>query len=352
MRTVTWIRLTSAVLVSGLGLGAVASLRADDVPPPYPSVSPVSGTVPQEPSGVAVPAPAPSLPATPVIKPTMPTLPAVAPAVPIVPQVPVTTPVVPTAKPSELPKSVVPTTPPVTPAAKSEASKPSSVSIKMGAAPGLASDVAKLASAITESKLAYERVMDYSCHYVIQSKATASSTDRIYELHARCKPAAAYIKLVEPKAIAGTEICFTAGKSAVPTTRIKPANGTYATVPMADTQAKVGRRTPDQVGIGSILESIDNQIATETRLSNPLGVVVQDFTYAGRAVTRYELTCERSHAYRTAYRTVVFIDKELKLPIRYETYDEPKRGEADMIECISFVNLKTNVGHSSAVFER
>lgn len=348
MRTVTWSLLKSAVLavmIGGLGLAAV---RAGDVPPPYPSVSPVGGTVPQTPAATQVPVPTATI-------------------TPVIPQVPVTTPVLPTTKPGELPRSVAPTlpmlpptvpmtSPPVAPAvkpvAKVEPAKPSTVSIKMGTTPGLATEVAKMSAAITESKLAYERVMDYSCHYVVQSKGTASSTDRIYELHARTKPAAAYIKLVEPKANAGSEVCFVAGKSAVPTARVKPANGTMTNVPMGDTQARIGRRSPDQVGIGAILESVDSQIATETRLSNPLGVVVQDFTYAGRAVTRYELTCERSHAYRTAFRTVVYIDKELKLPIRYETYDEPKRGEATLMECLSFVNLKINVGHSSAVFER
>jgi hypothetical protein len=332
MRTYSWIRLSSVGLVGAIGV----AVAGDDVPPPYPSIAPAGGNIPQPPAVV------PAIP--------QPTTPSPIPA-PVLPQLP---PVVPplATNPAELPKSVVPL-PAVTPKAeppKAVPPKPSTVSIKIGNTPGLQSEAGKLATAINESKIAYDKLMDYSCHLIRQDRtATKPGSELIYELHARTKPTSAYVKLVEPKAVAGGEWLYVAGKFATNHVRVKPANGTYVTIPMDDTRALLGKATLEQIGIGAVLDKVNAAIAMEAKLGNPIGVTVGDFAYAGRSVTRYEMVCERAHAYRTSYRTVIYIDKELKLPIRVEWHDEPKAGT---VETVSYVNLKTNVGHAAAVFER
>jgi hypothetical protein len=344
MRPKTWIRLSSFALVGAVGV----AVAADDVPPPYPSIMPAGGNIPQAPAVVpAIPQP---------VAPAGPTA-----TLPVLPQLP---PTVPAVKPAELPKTVAPVIPPptatpvtpppvvapVAPPPKAEPAKPSSVNIKIGNAPGLQTEAGKLAAAINESKLAYDKLMDYSCHLIRQDRSGSKPAgELIYELHARTKPMSAYVKLVEPKAVAGGEWLFVAGRFATNQVRVKPAGGTFATVPMDDPRAMLGKATLEQIGLGAVLDRIGTAIATEAKLGNPMGVTVGDFAYAGRSVTRYEMICERAHAYRSSFRTVVYIDKELKLPIRVEWSDEPKSGTQ---ETVSFVNLKTNVGHAAAVFER
>jgi hypothetical protein len=53
------------------------------------------------------------------------------------------------------------------------------------------------------------------------------------------------------------------------------------------------------------------------------------------------------------YRCVVYVDKELKLPVRIEVYDWPTTGgspNGDLLECYSYINLKFNLGLTDAAF--
>ena len=64
---------------------------------------------------------------------------------------------------------------------------------------------------------------------------------------------------------------------------------------------------------------------------------------------------ERPHPGRYAYRCVLYVDKETKLPARFEAYGQPKPGgpsEGELSEVQSFVGLKTNTGLGESAVER
>ena len=69
--------------------------------------------------------------------------------------------------------------------------------------------------------------------------------------------------------------------------------------------------------------------AREKTLNNPVEVYASDFQFAGRNVVRYEVLTRRPHAFRYAHRMLIYVDKETKLPLRYEAYDQPKSGAAN-----------------------
>ena len=50
---------------------------------------------------------------------------------------------------------------------------------------------------------------------------------------------------------------------------------------------------------------------------------------------------------------VVYVDKETKLPVRFEAYDDPKPGATtgELLEAYSFTDLKFNTGIGENVFE-
>jgi outer membrane lipoprotein-sorting protein len=53
------------------------------------------------------------------------------------------------------------------------------------------------------------------------------------------------------------------------------------------------------------------------------------------------------------YRTVVYFDKQTKLPVRFEAYDWPAAGGTpggEKLECYSYVDVKFNVGLTDAAF--
>ena len=50
---------------------------------------------------------------------------------------------------------------------------------------------------------------------------------------------------------------------------------------------------------------------------------------------------------------LVYVDKETKLPVRFEAYDQPKSGAAagDLLEAYSFSDLKLNAGLGENTFD-
>ena len=56
---------------------------------------------------------------------------------------------------------------------------------------------------------------------------------------------------------------------------------------------------------------------------------------------------------RYAAKMVVYVDKETKLPVRFEAYADPKTGAAtgDLLEMYSFTDLKFNSGIGENTFE-
>jgi hypothetical protein len=331
---------------------AVPTLTPPVIPPaiPTPTVAPpVNVTTPAVtlPTVPATPKSVPSIPATPVIPKPAETSPAPAPTKVV--DIPLAT----ATKPAEV-KSVPEGKPTAVPTDTKPA--PGTVKISIGATPGVLDNVGKLDAALGESKAAYGKVHDYSCHFIRQERVRGKLTpDVIHELHVRTSPLAIYTKAVQPKDYAGVEIVSVAGKFATNQVRYKPNGGTFLTVSAEDPRAATGRHPADHVGLAAVLGTVERMLSTERKLGHPVVVTVGAYSYAGKPVMRYEVLCEKPHAHRYCHRAVLFVDRETNLPVRFEAYDEPRGTSGpggDLLESYSFVNLKLNVGHAAAVFDR
>jgi hypothetical protein len=106
-------------------------------------------------------------------------------------------------------------------------------------------------------------------------------------------------------------------------------------------------------GMGPIVELVANATAREKTLNNPVEVFTADYQFAGRNVTKYDIHTRRAHAFRYAAKMVVYVDKETKLPVRFEAYDDPKPGAAagELLEAYSFTDLKFNNGLGENSFD-
>ena len=96
-------------------------------------------------------------------------------------------------------------------------------------------------------------------------------------------------------------------------------------------------------------------MAVEKRLNNPVQILVEDYSFNGKPCTRFEILTERPHTHRYAYRCVLYVDRESKLPVRWEAYDEPKAGGTaggDVIEVQNFIGLRLNNGLGESTFDR
>lgn len=353
--------------------------RATPVVPPkaeLPTLTPATGTAPV--------VPPPAAPAT------LPPLVSEAPKAPAVPppQAPMAAPpmapmpsAAPTLPPMALPGEVKPTaavvkSPPMNPVnpmapampptfgavveAKVEPKTvvPGNASVKVGkpAIDGLAA----YSLMLSEAKIALGKINDYSGHVIHQDRVRGKLTgDQTAEIRVKAKPASVSLKYVAPNALMGQELAFVAGRNGGKL-RFKPAGSFgpdgFATVELADTRATAHtRHAASEFGIAPMVELLEKNLTIEQRLRNAVQVTVSDYVYANRPVTRFEVFTDRAHALRFAYRTVVYVDKETKLPIRMEAYDQPTIGSSptgELLECYSYVNLKFNQGLGDAVFEK
>lgn len=216
-----------------------------------------------------------------------------------------------------------------------------------------------LTGALADAKAAYSKVRDYSGHILIQERSQGQvQAEQTAEVRVRMKPWSVAVKFIAPSSQVGRELVCVEGRNGGKA-RVKAA-GTYgplayASLPISDAKTAVSSRmTLTDTGIGPMIERIDRALAIEAKLRNPVSVTAADFTFAGKTVTRYEISFDRPHALRDAARLVVCIDPETKLPVRLEAYDAPTAGKVEgaLREAISFVNLTFNQGLGDAPFER
>ena len=116
----------------------------------------------------------------------------------------------------------------------------------------------------------------------------------------------------------------------------------------------MSNRSIQDTGLGAILVRAEKMVEIEKKLRNPVQIVAAEYKFEGKPCMRYEIFCEKPHTQRYAHHAVLYIDKESKLPVRWEAYESPKPGEAvgGLLESVSFVNLKFNVGLGDSTFDK
>ncbi len=253
----------------------------------------------------------------------------------------------------------VPTMPPATlPVAPMTEAKASILEAKMSA--NSVDALASFQMSLTEMKVAYAKVFDYSGHFVRQERVRGKlMPEQTAELRVKAKPRSIAMKFIGPKELLGHELVYVTGRHAE-MIRVRPAGNfdakAFQTVNPTDPRAMVDTRHPiTEIGIGAAIDHLEKMTTIERRLRNPMSVSMADFNFVKRPVIRYEIFTERPHALRYAYRTVVYVDKETKLPVRIEAYDQPTVNGAvggELLEAHSFVNLKFNQGIGEVPFEK
>ncbi|HEV3387059.1 MAG TPA: DUF1571 domain-containing protein [Gemmata sp.] len=215
-----------------------------------------------------------------------------------------------------------------------------------------------LSDMLGEARTAYGKMRDYSGTYTRQERLNGSlSAQQVGEMKMRVNPVGVYVRFTIPDGASGMEVAYSGTRrNAKVRYRQAGAAGRKGVLRLEVDDAKFladNRHPVTEWGMGPILELIATSTAREKKLNNPVETFTSDFQFANRNVTKYEILMRRPHALRYAARMVVFIDKETKLPIRYEAYDEPKAGTptGDLLEVYSFTDMKYNTGLGENIFD-
>jgi hypothetical protein len=215
-----------------------------------------------------------------------------------------------------------------------------------------------LAAMLSESRTAVGKVRDYTCTFTRQEQRNGSlSGEQVAEMKVRSNPAGVYARFARPEAIAGMEVAYSAARKGSKF-RYRPAGVAgargFQTLDTDDSKFLAENRHPvTEWTMAAILDRVAAAAAREKTLNNPVEVYAGEYKFAGRDVTRYEVLTRRPHAFRYAHRMLVYVDRETKLPVRFEAYDQPKNGAAvgELFEAYSFSDLKLNVGLGENAFD-
>jgi hypothetical protein len=210
---------------------------------------------------------------------------------------------------------------------------------------------------IRDAKRNYTAVKDYTCTLVTRERIKGVlHEENIIAFKARTQPASVAMKWVQPSA--GQEVVFVAGKNdnkmRVKGGPFKNLRG-FTSLDVNDPRVlEHSRHTIVEAGIGNLIESTLDHWEKERKIGKTQ-VKVSEVQFDNRVCLRVETIRTEKHKDFYAARSVIYLDKDSKLPIRNENYDWPRAGgpaEGDLLEVFNFINLRFNVGLTDTDFNK
>ena len=205
---------------------------------------------------------------------------------------------------------------------------------------------------LNEARRSYAVVKDYSCTLMSRERVRGDLLDvNVIQMKVKTQPFSIHMRWLDPKKSAGQEVAFVVGKHNNKM-RVKSnvlggkVIGFMSIDPQDPRVTDHSRHTILEAGIGNMIESTHRMWTSERTLGKALSKST-DYLCNQKECHRVELTRTERNPASYCFRTVVYLEKQSKLPIRLENYDWPRQGgpaEGDLLEMFSYVNLQFNTG--------
>jgi hypothetical protein len=210
---------------------------------------------------------------------------------------------------------------------------------------------------LNEARKAFAGVKDYTCLLIKRERMNGTlQPDNVMVMKVRNDPFSVYLRWQEPRAKAGQEACYVAGRNSgkmrVRSTGLAGAIGFVSLDPDDPRVKENSKHRITEAGIGNLLTRYAERWENERR-TNQTTVKIAEYEYNKRRCWRVETTHPPRSADKFAfYRNVLYFDKETKLPTRVECYDWPRQDGAagELVEVYSYVNVRLNVGLGDETF--
>ncbi|MGQ0637691.1 MAG: DUF1571 domain-containing protein [Planctomycetaceae bacterium] len=209
-----------------------------------------------------------------------------------------------------------------------------------------------------EAREAVEQVKDYTATFSKKELVGNRMIQQTMEMKFRREPFSVYFHFRSGNE-AGREVIYVAGANrgnlVVHEVGIKALAGTVSLRPNDPKAMEENRYPITRVGIINMLETAFSIWESEKKV-DPSGVDVKFFPDARLGQTAckaVQITHPNQQRDLKFHQSIVYFDKQTKLPVRAERYDWPRRtGEKPrLIEEYTYSNLRTNVGLTDADFD-
>jgi hypothetical protein len=211
---------------------------------------------------------------------------------------------------------------------------------------------------IASASQSYQQVRDYTCLFVKRERIRGQlQPENLVEMRVRSQPFSVYLRWLSPLDSAGQEACYVAGRNngqmRVHSTGLAGVVGFVSLDPRDPRVAQNSRHTITEAGIGNLIGRFAQRWELERRL-NRTQVRVAEYTYDRRPCTRVEtIHADNAGGQFYTYRSVLYFDRETRLPVRVEAYDWPRPGGTpggELLESYSYAHLRLNVGLDDRAF--
>jgi len=206
----------------------------------------------------------------------------------------------------------------------------------------------------------WEDVRDYTCLLIKRERVEGQELqDNVMHMKFRKSPFSVALIWQQPSNLVGQEACYISGRNDNKL-RVRGAGalGLFGFVSLDPNDPRVkstSKYSITDAGIGNMINRFQKSWEYERRLGLSR-VQISEYEYNKRRCWRVETIhpIQPSNKF-LFYRSVIYFDKEHKLPIRVECYDWPtKPGDTrgTVAEIYSFAHLKLNVGLDDNTFIR
>jgi hypothetical protein len=226
-----------------------------------------------------------------------------------------------------------------------------------GAAKPDDSPIARALRTIRDCQDHYQKVSDYTCTFYKREQVKGRMTPMfVMSMKARANPKSIYFKFHEP--YRGREAIYVEGRNsgkilAHEVGFTKLLAGTLEIEPTSARAMEENRHPISDAGIGALIDTVARKWAAELRPDEAILVFDPDMSIGPRRCLMIESIHPRREAEFQFHKVRLFIDSELKLPIRFEGYDWPSEDGAtpELLEEYSYIDLKLNVGLGDIDFD-
>jgi hypothetical protein len=213
---------------------------------------------------------------------------------------------------------------------------------------------------LNEAKRNYSAVKDYTCTMISREsiKGKLQKEESIVQMKCRATPFSVYMRWLAPSETKNQEVAYVAGRNnnqmRVHSNHLKGVIG-FVSIELNDPRVmEHSRHKITDAGIGRLIDQTLVNWGTDRKLGRT-DTKIAEYEYNGRRCLRIEnVRPDRNPAYY-AHRSVLYLDKESKLPIRNENYDWPRAGSlagGELLEVYSYVDLRFNVGLTNRDFDK
>ena len=203
-----------------------------------------------------------------------------------------------------------------------------------------------------------ESVHDYACTFVKRERIEGELSPYIYmRLKVRHQPFSVYVYFDAPADKCGQEAIYVEGRNdgklLAHGVGLKAIAGTLALDPTSP-RAMAGCRHPiTSIGILNMTQMLRDVAAYETQFGECEVRYLPGTRVSGRYCTCMQMVHPVPRREFKYHMARIFVDDEIDLPIRFETYDWPSRpGESPVLNGeYTFLNLKVNNGFTDMDFD-